>query len=211
MTGLDSWLQLAARHLSKDSAAQVRTEIREHYDSAREAAIRGGATAGEADRLALTALGDAKTANRQYRRVLLTRAEARMLRNSDWEAAAICSRPWLKRFALAAPVAAVLAAAVLYLSGAPAMARVLLVGGIAMSPLCAALLLPVNTPARGRVFRCVKWVAMAGAMVLAFGPDALQRSWLLISCLWPLVWIEGTRASLRRKLPVAKWPRQLYL
>ena len=71
MTGLDSWLNRATRHLSKGSLAQVRTEIQEHYESAREAAIGSGATADEADRVALADLGDAKAANRQYRRVVL--------------------------------------------------------------------------------------------------------------------------------------------
>ena len=108
MTGLDSWLKQATRHLSKDSAVQVRTEIEEHYESAREAAISGGATIDEAHRLALTALGNAKTANCQYRHVLLTSAEARMLRDGEWEARVVCSRSWLKWLLVAAPVAAVL-------------------------------------------------------------------------------------------------------
>jgi len=211
MTGLDSWLKQATRHLSKDSAVQVRTEIEEHYESAREAAISGGATIDEAHRLALTALGNAKTANCQYRHVLLTSAEARMLRDGEWEARVVCSRSWLKWLLVAAPVAAVLAAAVLFLTGAFALARVALVGGIGLSPLFAAPLLPVYTPSRSRVFRRVKWVAMIGMLAMAFGPDALKWSWLLISCLWPIAWIEWRRVSIRRKLPVAKWPKQLYL
>jgi len=51
---------------------------------------------------------------------------------------------------------------------------------------------------------------LAGTLLLAFGPDALKWSWLT-SCLWPLAWIEWTRISIRRKLPVAQWPKQLYL
>jgi hypothetical protein len=211
MTGLDSWLKQATRHLSKDSAVQVRTEIEEHYESAREAAISGGATIDGAHRLALTALGNAKTANCQYRHVLLTSAEARMLRDGEWEARVVCSRSWLKWLLVAAPVAAVLAAAVLFLTGAFALARVALVGGIGLSPLFAAPLLPVYTPSRSRVYRRAKWVALIGTLALAFGPDALKWSWLMISCLWPIAWIEWTRASIRRKLPVAKWPKQLYL
>ena len=173
--------------------------------------MSSGATADEADRLAVTALGDAKTANCQYRNVLLTSAEARMLREGNWEARAVCSRPWLKWLLLAMPVAALLAAAALFLTGAIAVARVLLVGGIGMGLLFAAPFLPVYTPSRGRVFRRVKWVVLIGTLVLAFGPDALKSSWLLISCLWPLAWIEWTRVSIRRKLPVAEWPKQLYL
>jgi hypothetical protein len=64
MTGLDIWLRQATRHLAKDSITQVRTEIQEHYESARDAAVTEGVPLGEADRLALSALGDAKTANR---------------------------------------------------------------------------------------------------------------------------------------------------
>jgi hypothetical protein len=203
-------MQQATRCLSKDSAAQVRSEIREHYESGREAAMSAGAASEDADRTALAALGDARAANRQYRHVLLTSAEASMLRDGNWEARVICSRGWVKRMALAVPIVAVVAAAVLFLAGAYAALPVLMVG-IVMSPLLAAMVLPVYTPWRGRVFRCLKWVAIVGALVLAFGPDALKWSWLLASCLAPLAWTEWTRASIRRKLPAEKWPRQLYL
>jgi len=211
MTGLDSWLKQATRRLSKDSVVQVRTEIQEHYESAREAAMSGGAAADEAERLALSALGDARAANCQYRNVLLTSAEAGMLREGNWEARAVWSRPWLKWLLLAVPAVTLLAATALFLTGAITLARVLLVGGIGMGLLFAAPFLPVYTPSRGRVFRCVKWLALIGMLALAFGPDALKSSWLLASCLWPLAWIEWTRVSIRRKLPVGEWPKQLYL
>jgi hypothetical protein len=211
-TELETWLKQATRHLSRDSAAQVRTEIQEHYESAREAAMSGGSTADEASRLAVTALGNAKAANRQYRSVLLTSAEDRVLRDADWEARAVCSRPWLKWLLLATPVVAVFAAAGLFLAGAIAVAQVLLVGGIGMGLLFAApFLLPIYTPSRGRVFRVMKWVVLIGILGFAFWPDALKWSWLLISCLWLVARIEWTRVSIRRKLPVAEWPKQLYL
>src|SRR5579859_6531288 len=95
MTRLDSWLLQATRGLSKDSASQVRAEIHEHYRSAHDDATAGGTSSDEADRLAVTALGDPKIANRQYRNVLLTSGEARMLRDAKWESRAVCSRPWL--------------------------------------------------------------------------------------------------------------------
>jgi hypothetical protein len=79
MTRLESWLTDATRGLSKDSAARVRSEIGEHYESS----IMRDVTPDEADRLAVAALGDAKIANRQYRKVLLTSSEARMLRQSN--------------------------------------------------------------------------------------------------------------------------------
>ena len=215
MTALESWLQQATRHLSADSAAQVRTEIREHYESAREAALAapggGAVTEEDADRLAVIALGDPKAANCQYRQVLLTTAEARLLREGNWEARAICSRSWLRWLLLAMTAAAVFAANEFFLRGAYSLASTLLAGGLGIGLIFAAPFLPVYTPLRGRVFRSVKWVVMLAVFGLAFGPDLLKWSWLLVSCLWPVFWVEWTRISIRRKLPVAEWPRQLYL
>ncbi len=210
MTRLDSWLEQATRGLSKDSAVQVRTEIREHYESAQEDAMRGGATSDEADRLAVTALGDAKTANYQYRNVLLTSAEARMLRDAKWEARAVSSHPWLWWLLLPVPVAAMLVAAGFFLIGIPTIARVLLAAGILMDFLFAAPFLPVYTPSRSRIYRGVKWVVVIGMLVMAFGPLAPNWSWLA-GFLWPMIWIERIRISLRRKLPVSRWPKPLFL
>ncbi len=207
MTALDSWLNQATRRLSSDSAAQVRTEIREHYESAREGAIEAGASADDSDRSALAALGDPKAANRQYRKVLLTSSEARMLRNAKRESRAVCSRQWLKWSFRAMPVAALLAGVALFRGGETGLAWAVILIGL----LCASPFLPVYTPARGRIFRCVKWAAAIGIFGLAFGPNTLQWSWLMFSCLWPIFLIEWTRASIRRKLPVEKWPRALYL
>ena len=210
-TGLDSWLQQATRCLAKDSTAQVQSEIREHYELARESAMNGGASADEADRLAVAALGDATTANRQYRNVLLTSGEARMLRQGNWEAQAICSRSWIKWVLLIAAAAAVFSGNEFLLRGSIMLAWKLFAGGIVIGLLFAAPFLPVYTRLGGRVFRGVRWVAMLTMLGLAFGPDAPKWSWLLISCLWMVARPEWTRASIRRKLPVAEWPRHLYL
>jgi hypothetical protein len=211
MTVLESWLKQATRRLSAASVAQVRSEIGQHYECAREAAMSSGATAEEADRSAVSALGDAKAANRQYRRVLLTSGEARLLGEGNWEARLVCSRSWVKRLLLVLPLAALTASAAFLLRGEGTLAWALLAGGTAMGLLFAAPLLPVYTPRRGRVFRVVKWVALLATLVLAFEPDPLKWSWLLFSCLWPMVWVEWRRISIRRKLPVAQWPKQLYL
>jgi hypothetical protein len=106
----DSWLQQATRSLAKDSVAQVRTEIQEHYQSAREDAISGGASQDEANRMALNALGDAKVANMQYRRVLLTASEARLLQQGNREAGVVCSISWRQWLLLAISLIALLAA-----------------------------------------------------------------------------------------------------
>jgi len=211
MTRLDVWLEQATRRLAANSAAQVRTEIREHYESARDAAIATGASAEEADRVAVNALGQAAAANCEYRKVLLTSAEARMLREGNWETRAICSRPWLKLALLAIPGAMLLAAGVQFLLGARTFAEALLCSGIGFAFFLATPFLPLYTPSRSRVMRVVRYVVLAGTMLLIFGPDMLKWSWLLISCLWPMFWIEWTRSSIRRKLPVADWPKHLYL
>jgi hypothetical protein len=211
MTRLDAWLKQATRHLSQDSSAQVRTEIEEHYALAHESAQSAGATADEADQQAVAALGNAGTANCQYRKVLLTSAEARILRQGNWEARAICSRVWLKQTLVASSFAALIGAEMFFLSGATATARMLLISGLGMGLLFAAPMLPVYTPSRARIYRVVKWLAMIAMLALAFGANMLQWSWLLISCLWPVFWIESRRASIRRKLRVEDWPRQLYL
>ena len=211
MTGLESWMKQATRGLARESASQVQSEIQQHYQSAREAAIAGGATTAEAENAALSALGDAKTVNCQYRQVLLTSAEARVLREGNWEARAVCSRAWLKSAASAVPALVITVAGVLFLISHSPVARDVLICGIAMGLLFVAPFLPIYTPSRGRVFRLVKWAVATGTLVLLFGPETLRWSWLVASCLWPLAWTEWTRASIRRKLPVAAWPKHLYL
>jgi hypothetical protein len=206
MTLLDGWLKQATRGLSRDSIAQVQIEIREHYELTREAALSGGVSGDESDGLAMGALGDAKIANCQYRRVLLTSAEARLLREGNWEARAVCSRPWLRWLCLAMPVATLAWSATCSVTGAIATAWNLLAGSIALGFVLVPPFLPMYTPARGRVFRFVRWVVLMSTLVFAF-----QWSWLLIACLWPLGWVECTRISIRRKLPVTQWPKQLYL
>lgn len=210
-TELDRWVTEATRCLSADAAGQVRAEIQEHYDSTREAAIGGGALAGEADRAALAALGDARSANRGYRKVLLTTREARLLKQGNWEARVICSNQRVKSLFRWMPAVPLLAALVLFSTGATGVARTLFLGSIVMGFLFIVPFLPVYTPARSRLARGVKWIVLAGMPVLAFGPDALKYSWLLIAVLWPIARTEWIRVLIRRKLPVAQWPKQLYL
>jgi hypothetical protein len=210
MTALEFWLTQATRHLAREASAQVRAEIQEHHEAARDAFLVGGASAEEADRLAVNALGDARAANRQYRRVLLTHAEAKSLREGSREANALCSHPGLKWLVVSVPFAVTAAATALFFTGHAALAQDLFIAAMGVSPLVAALLLPINTPARGLIFRCAKWITMTGAIALLYGPNTLKWSWLLLSCLGSVVSIEVTRASIRRKLPVKAWPRHLY-
>jgi hypothetical protein len=159
----------------------------------------------------LTALGSAKAANYAYCKVLLTSGEAWMLRDGNREARAICSRGWLKWMLMAVPVAMMVAACAMFFDGAVGMARALVAGGLAMGLFFAAPFLPIYTPARARVYRLLKWAALIGVFCFVLGHDGLKYFWLLASCVWIPAWTEWTRFSIRRKMPVGEWPKQLYL
>jgi hypothetical protein len=206
-TQLELWLKQATRCLAKDSAARVRTEILEHYEAALEAAIGDGATHEAAERMAVTALGDARTANREYRRVLLTSAEAKLLRDGDREVRFVSSHGWMKALFLATPGVVLLVGLAFLFKGKMDIARGLAGGAIAMAIWSMTPFLPVYTPWRGRILRVVKWAALL-AMLSMLG---FQWSWLFISCLSWMGWMEWTRVSIRRKMPVQQWPKQLYL
>ncbi len=224
VTALDSWLARATRQLSADSAAQVRAEIAQHFESSHEAAIAAGKTADEADRAALAALGDAKDANCQYRHVLITRTEARMLRTSGREAQFFCATPFRKSLLVAVPVIAAICAAASYAfatvtelfathatSTAVLVARASLVAAILTALFFAVPLLPIYTPWRARIYRAAKWLAIATVVMIIFDGDRLYSTWLFLSCFWVIAYTEATRMSLRRKIPAANWPKHLYL
>ena len=205
---LETWLKRATCHLSADSAAQVRSEIQEHYESARDDALRSGAAPHEVDRIALASLGDASIAGRHYRKVLLTTAEDRLLRETTWEARVVCSH---LRWLFPIPAAVLGASIYFFIAGQTYLALMLAIGAAGMGLLFARPVLPINTPARARMFRGVRWVWLAAVLLLAIWPDFHNQSWLLFAVAWPIVWVEWTLFSVRRKLAVANWPRPLYL
>jgi hypothetical protein len=224
VTALDVWLARATRQLSADSAAQVRSEIAQHYESSREAAIASGKSADEAARAALAALGDAKDANCQYRHVLITRGEARILRSSGREAQFFCATPFRKSLLVAVPVVAAICAAASYAfatvtqafathatSTAVLVARISVVAAILTTLFFAVPLLPIYTPWRARIYRAAKWLAIATVVMIIFDGDRLYSTWLFLSCFWVIAYTEATRMSLRRKIPAANWPKHLYL
>ena len=204
---LTSWIDRASCGLSAASRDQVRNEILEHYESAIENLLAGGVIPEEAEQAAVASLGDAQATNREYRQVLLTKAEARLLSQGNWEARTFCSFRLRQRVfpVLGAVFAAVIAA---FAYGNVYVASQVLLGALFVF---AAPFLPIYTKTRSRVVRCLKWTWLASVLVLAFWPDILKFSWMLAGCAWPLVWIEWMRASIRRKLPVDRWPKQLYL
>jgi len=205
---LERWLKRATCRLSADSTARVRAEIQEHYRSACEEASAARMDRAAVDRRAVAALGDARTANRQYRKVLLTVAEARLLREATWEAKAVCSRlSWF----LLVPVAMLGLSAFFFARADRDLATTLLVAAAGFLMIAAAPFLPIYTAGRARIFRTVRWAWLASVILLAMWPNILKESWLLVSCAWPIIWVEWTLSAIRRKLPVERWPKQLYL
>jgi hypothetical protein len=231
MTALDTWLAKATRQLSADSAAQVRSEIEQHYDSAREDALASGVSGDDADRFAVAALGDPRAANSQYRDALITRSEARLLRSSACEARFFTATPLRKRLLAIVPAAAATSAATAYAiatltapfvipfttsanvnATAALVARVAIGAAILTAIVLGVPLLPIYTPVRARYYRAVKWLTVIILSVLLYDPVHIREwSWLMLNCFSIVAWIELKRMSIRRKIPTANWPKHLYL
>jgi hypothetical protein len=207
-TPLEAWVQEAAAHLSAASAARMRQEITEHFQAAYEEAESEGLDPDAAQRRALAALGDARNVNRRYREVTLTGSEDRLLRKVQAETSFVCAygtKLWILSVATFGAAIWCLAT-----GRVQAMWPILLLA-IGMSLVAVPFLLPVNTLVRSRIFRGVRWAWLIGVCVWAFGPNYRSNSWLMLTCAWPIVWREWKVSTVRRKLPVSEWPRQLFL
>ncbi|HXS75784.1 MAG TPA: hypothetical protein VN753_06375 [Terracidiphilus sp.] len=211
MATLDGWLNQAVRRLSKDSADTVRREIQEHYDAAREAALQSGNDLQQADDIALQALGDPCAANRQYRKVLLTSSEAKVLRQSNAESRMLCSSGWIRWVLLSAQGALLLLSAASFAMHLPLLASGVLVLGALMAMFFTVPFFPIYTITRGRIYRAVKWALLTVAVFAFFGKDGWNWLWLGSCCFFPVIYMEWKRAMIRRKLPISRWPKQLYL
>ena len=211
MMELEQWVTRATRCLSQESRARVRAEILDHYEASRDEAIGNGATLQEAEAMGLRALGDPGRANALYRQSLLTSSEAKLLREGNWEARAVCSRPVLKWLVLTLPVAMFLAGVLTWFTGAKNLAGELLPIGVCFSVLLHGPFLPIYTPLRSRIYRGIKWAALSAIFLMAMWPLGWSGSWLSLCCLWTVGWIEWRRISIRRKLPIGRWPKQLHL
>ncbi|MEO8096792.1 MAG: hypothetical protein ABI811_03770 [Acidobacteriota bacterium] len=194
-TTLATWLEEATRNLSKDSAAQVRTEIQEHYDAAREATLD--------EHAAVAILGDAKAANRQYRKVLLTTAEAALVGTPRWE------QKLLQGGYLEIPLMIFIGGVFLAKELDLGMWLVAVAAGMCVffwNP----PKLPINTPSRGRAFRCAKWIVFVFVLAVGFrSGHRYPTTWIILPAIF--LWREWRYASIRRKLPVPQWPKHLYL
>lgn len=210
MTNLEKWLEVATRGLSTESVARVRAEISDHYELAYEAAIANGANAEQADSAVIAALGDAKSENREYRRVFLTVWEQRLLDSMRGKFPSL--PPW--RVKLGKALAAILMiealgimATLLYKDPSRAPVLFFWIPMIAI-PLIARVL-PISTPTRGRMYRVAQWgLLLAGALIaIIFGA---KYSAGFAGVFLSMAYFQRTYASIRRKLPLSQWPKQLY-
>ena len=201
MQTLEQWLDVATRGLCDSAASRVRAEIGEHYLSAIESASRDGVDPLDAERHALNALGEAKIANRQYRRVLLTESEARTL---SW----LTSR-W-------PPVGAILVlvtTAIYAVSVRTSELNYLFVCFVIQTVLRA---IPISSIRAGWVVRILRWgndtvfYTMWFVTAMALMKSPVPAAGIIVMALGA-VHREYKFFVLRRKVPVEQWPRQLWI
>jgi hypothetical protein len=199
---LENWLTEATRKLSEESAARVRSEIEEHYNSAM--------ASGASDQGAVASLGDASRANREYRKVLLTKADAKWL--------AFVKRRGEGRGPLF-PWYAILVTALI--EGTFTTPRGALFGPLPFLPMvifAAVLFVPrwvtIDTRLRSYVYRTVR-LGVTLAVPVAF---AKARDWNPVFFAYGLsfwtaffLWAAYKDYLLRRKLPAKEWPKELHL
>jgi hypothetical protein len=207
---LGEWLAVATRKLSAESVEHVREEIEEHFTSAKEEALAAGVHPHDTGLSALVSLGDPKAAHRACRKVLLTKAEERLLRN----------------FKSKGPRMIGVAAGCLVLALVWIVA-VFLPAGFQESPheneltlllvfvYLALALRPWITSKRNqtnsRIFFCFYVVCGAGSLFLLDSPQLhLGHSVLLIVAVMACWLTIRRRQQLRRKLPIDKWPDDLF-
>ena len=211
MKTFDDWLKQATRGLASESADRVRAENQHRYDSARAAAISQHADPIAAESIAISALGDANTANFHYRCALLTATEAGILRQGARERDFIVPHPWFPFLFLAVASASCVLASALLVIGWTLPGRLLLALGLGAGFVPLIPVFAVSTPVRSLIFRFLKWAVQILALLLAFGPGGLNIYWLPVLCVIQMIRSESVRMSIRRKLPVSHWPTQLYV
>ena len=201
MQTLEQWLEVATQGLCDSAAARVRAEIGEHYLSALESANSAGVDQRDAERRALHALGDAKVANRQYRRVLVTESEARTLSQltSRWP-----------------PVGAILVlgtTAIYAVSVRTSELNYLFVCFAIQTVLRA---IPISSIRAGWIVRILRWVndtvfyTIWFVTAMAFMKSPVQAAGIIVMALGA-VHREYKFFVLRRKVPVEQWPRLLWI
>lgn len=203
MMSLQQWLSIATRRLSTGAVLQVEAEITSHYDSALEAALADGLSDAEAAARALESLGDPKSANREYRRVLLTNLEVTWLANftrSEREQHSVLNRRVRKGVAVTLiAITALQLATTRRLDAFPY---------ILATVLAIELLPSVLASFPAQRIRRIRWSFMA-VVVAGLWWFGLRERWGILVLVAAFAWIDWIKASIRRKLPREQWPSTL--
>lgn len=195
MKTLEQWITIASRGLAAKSAARVRAEIEEHHRSALEA--------GADEMAALRALGDARAANREYRRVLVTSFEQKMLGwatlgdrhpKSSLAYFLCCALLWLTMGTLSSTWVAIVLAYEGFLVSLPRRGR----------PYQGAALV---------AYRCGRYVWLLSLCWAILETPIIPLGFLpvLLGTFAFVGFTELVNARLRRKLPPSDWPKAIYL
>jgi hypothetical protein len=201
MQTLEQWLSVATRGLCDAAAARVRAEIGEHYASALESAGTADVDPLDVERRAVTALGDAKTANRQYRRVLLTEGEDVLLRGLS-----PLSQFW-----------DMVTAGSLVMVGALIWVRTSEFRYLPATVIVEVMLraIPVGSIRAGSIVRSARWgvltIGLTMTVVSYLGPGIAPIFHVTGVVLVAVAagYAEYKFFVLRRKVPVEQWPRRL--
>jgi lipopolysaccharide export LptBFGC system permease protein LptF len=210
---INAWIDVATCGLAKDAWVRVREETYTHYESAREESSVKGASEQQAREAALASLGNARAANKQYKGIHLTAWENKLMRQDECAARALHARPYL----WIVPVLLVCAAVAAFTLRPERTTLTLLVGAIGLCFVFGVpFMIPINTRVRGNIYRTIRLTWLVAIMWLAYGAEGPGGSWAMFftmggPILWMIAWMEWSRASARKKLPVAEWPRSLYL
>lgn len=194
-TSLEIWMDQATRGLALESAMRVRAEIQEHFDSALASGAEPGA--------AVAALGDPKSANRQYRRVLLTNTDARWLEN-------------VRRRGELPPLGAYILLTAGLVTGAAKILRGSLDGSLpplSLMVIGALFLVPrwvrLDTRLRNRTYRALQWAVIIGGPVALTAAGRLKPAVFFVYLMF--VCVAYKDYLLRRKLPEKEWPKDLHI
>ncbi len=210
---INDWIGVAACGLEKDAWVRVREESYAHYESAREESLRQGASEEHANSAALASLGNARAANKQYKTIHLTEWENKLMRQDECATMALGKRPYF----LIVPLALLCGAVAAFAINPGPLTLLLLVGAAGLCFVFGVpFLIPINTPLRGIIYRTIRVTWLVAIIWFAYGIDGRRESWAMffsmgVPVLWVIAWLEWSRASARRKLPRAEWPRSLYL
>ena len=190
---IEQWITIATRKLAPESAEQVRREIGEHFQCA--------LAAGNSD---IASLGDPRKANRQYRKVLLTAPEAKLIKGVFPDFAS-----WWKYAILGVSNVLICAGAWAISGHSDLVWRAWPIGVLLLLQYAGPLLCP-KTPQDLRIWRIARGAGFIVGMVFLI----TTWNWMSYSIMAQFFFVSACqiRATvIRRKLSSDRWPVFAYI